>query len=105
MAATDAATAGLTGEPDPAAGGDVAARPGAGLLTLDAFLHNRPLIMGARDLTPDQIRALCMAHRLAFLTAADAARLGAYAGMNPQAPPALGVPPVCAGAPVTEIAP
>jgi peptide/nickel transport system permease protein len=47
MAATDAATAGLTGEPDPAAGGDVAARPGAGLLTLDAFLHNRRTTSGA----------------------------------------------------------
>ncbi len=45
MAAADAAAAGLAGEPGPAVGGG-AARPGAGLLTLGAFLRSRRATSG-----------------------------------------------------------
>jgi len=73
------------------------------LVRNDPFLRNRPLVMGARALTPDQLRALCASRRLGVLTAAGAARLGAYAPWGAGRPAKLGLPPVCAGAPVTEI--
>jgi hypothetical protein len=73
------------------------------LVRNDPFLQRRPLVMRARALTPDQISALCVKHRLALVTAADAARLGAYAPMGPGRLSRLDLPPLCAGAPVSEI--
>jgi hypothetical protein len=73
------------------------------LVRNDPFLRNRPLVMRARGLTPEQRLALCASRRLALLTAADAGRLGAYAPWGSGHPTGLGLPPVCAGGPVTEI--
>jgi len=74
------------------------------LVRNDPWLRNRPLVMAIRSLTPDQLSALCASHRLAFLTAAGAARFGAFTPVwpGPSVRPAL--PLACAGAPVTEIA-